>query len=105
MLPQTPPVPNPAPAPQAPNELSDAQQNPPKNSIDATVNNFISSFDWISSGLIFSTPNLLQETITLGDQMKITGISKYRNIFSDLAIPFFVIITSFIALSHITHIS
>ncbi len=92
-------TPNPAPTPEEPKELKD----PPANSVDGIVNTFISSFDWISSGLIFNTPNLLQETITLGDETKITGISQYRNIFADIAIPIFVIITSFIALSHITH--
>jgi hypothetical protein len=77
--------------------------NEPQESQNNVLNDFFSGFDWVSSGLIFSTPSLLGETITLKDGTELSGISQYRTIFSDIAIPLFVIIVSYIALSHITH--
>src|SRR5258708_1340858 len=70
---------------------------------NAVLNTFVSGFDWISTGLIFNTPAILDQTIKLNDGTTLTGLSEYRNIFYDIAIPFFVIIISFIALSHITN--
>jgi hypothetical protein len=67
------------------------------------LNNFFSGFDWVSSGLIFNTPSLLENKIKLKDGTELTGLSQYRTIFSDIAIPIFVLIISFTALSHITN--
>ncbi|MBA3723509.1 MAG: type IV secretion system protein [Candidatus Levybacteria bacterium] len=85
-------------------------QSPQENTLTETqtsgngvLNSFFSGFDWVSSGLIFNTPSLLGETITLKDGTELSGISQYRTIFADIAIPLFVIIVSYIALSHITH--
>lgn len=66
------------------------------------LNSFFSSFDWISNGIIFNTPNLLENTIKLSDGTELSGISQFRTIFSDIAIPIFAVIINFIALSHIT---
>lgn len=68
-----------------------------------TLSTFFSGFDWISSGLIFNTPSILDNTIKLSDGTELSGLSSYRNIFYDIATPLFVVIISFIALSHITH--
>jgi len=70
---------------------------------NSVLNTFISGFDWISTGLIFNTPAILDQTIKLNDGTTLTGLSEYRNIFYDIAIPLFVVIISFIAFSHITH--
>ncbi len=70
---------------------------------NSVLNTFVSGFDWISTGLIFNTPAILDQTIKLSDGTTLTGLSEYRNIFYDIAIPLFVVIISFIALSHITH--
>lgn len=79
------------------NALNDNQA-----SSSGILNSFFSSFDWISNGLIFNTPNLLGNTITLSDGTQLSGISQFRTIFYDIAIPLFAVIISFIALSHIT---
>lgn len=84
------------PTPQV-NALNDNQA-----SSSGILNSFFSSFDWISNGLIFNTPNLLGNTITLSDGTQLSGISQFRTIFYDIAIPLFAVIISFIALSHIT---
>lgn len=69
----------------------------------SVLNNFFSGFDWISSGLIFNTPSLLENKIKLKDGTELSGLSQYRTIFSDIAIPIFVLIISYTALSHITN--
>lgn len=69
----------------------------------SVLNNFFSGFDWISSGLIFNTPSLLDSSIKLKDGTELSGLGQYRTIFSDIAIPIFVLIISYIALSHITN--
>jgi len=67
------------------------------------LNAFISGFDWISSGLVFHTPSLLDDTIKLNDGTELSGLSKFRTIFYDIAIPLFVLIISAVAFSHITN--
>lgn len=77
--------------------------NEPQASGSGVLNSFFSGFDWVSSGLIFNTPELLGDTITLKDGTVLSGLSQFRTIFSDIAIPIFVLIVSYTALSHITH--
>ncbi len=77
--------------------------NEPQASGSGVLNSFFSGFDWVSSGLIFNTPELLGDTITLKDGTALSGLSQFRTIFSDIAIPIFVLIVSYTALSHITH--
>lgn len=88
---------NPNQAPQI-NPLEDSQA-----STSGMLNTFFSSFDFISSGLIFNTPNLMDGTIKLKDGTVLSGISEFRTIFFDIAIPLFAVIISFIALTHITN--
>lgn len=90
-------TPNPSPA-LATNQ--DSNTVPSGNSI---LSSFISGFDWISSGLIFYTPSLLDSTIKLQDGTELTGMSTFRTIFYDIAIPLFVLITSFVAFRHISN--
>ncbi len=85
-----------------PTPLVEQLENNPSTSSNI-LNSFFSSFDWLSGGLIFSTPNVMENNIKLADGTELSGISQYRNIFYDIAIPIFVIITSFTALSHITN--
>jgi hypothetical protein len=91
---------------QALSTLTPIPQNVPtetQTSGSGVLNDFFAGFDWISSGLIFNTPELLGETITLKDGTVLSGLSQFRTIFSDIAIPIFVLIVSYIALSHITN--
>lgn len=88
---------NPTQSPQL-NALEDNQAT-----ASGMLNTFFSSFDYISSGLIFNTPNLMDGTIKLKDGTVLSGISEFRNIFTDIAIPLFAVIISFIALTHITN--
>lgn len=67
------------------------------------LHSFISGFDWISSGLIFYTPSLLDSTIKLQDGTELTGMSTFRTIFYDIAVPLFVLITAFVAFRHISN--
>lgn len=69
----------------------------------SVLNTFISGFDWVSSGLIFHTPSLLDDTIKLQDGTELAGMSQFRNIFYDIAIPLFVLITSAVAFAHISN--
>lgn len=85
----------PTPTQDAPSEQQTVGSN--------VLTNFFSGFDWVSSGLIFNTPALLEDNIKLKDGTELSGLSQYRTIFSDIAIPIFVLIISYIALSHITH--
>ncbi|HUQ85059.1 MAG TPA: type IV secretion system protein [Candidatus Limnocylindrales bacterium] len=86
-------------SPTPPQEIT-AEQQAAGSSV---LNNFFSGFDWISSGLIFNTPSLLDSSINLKDGTELSGLGQYRTIFSDIAIPIFVLIISYIALSHITN--
>ncbi len=69
----------------------------------SVLNSFISGFDWISSGLIFYTPSIMDQTIKLQDGTELAGMSEFRKIFYDIAIPLFVLITSAVAFSHISN--
>lgn len=88
---------NPTPTP----PVSTSTEAPASSS--GTLSSFFSGFDWVSSGLIFNTPSILDKIIKLNDGTELSGLSSYRNIFYDIATPLFVLIISFIALSHITH--
>ncbi len=83
-----------------PPQEANAEQHAAGSSV---LNDFFSGFDWISSGLIFNTPALLGSSIKLKDGIELSGLGQYRTIFSDIAIPIFVLIISYIALSHITN--
>ena len=92
------PSPSPAPAPsiQWTNEFS--VQNEP-SSVITLLKNFIQGFDSILGGFIFYTPDPLANTITLKDGSEIVGVSKYRDIFYQIAIPILAIIIAGIAIT------
>ena len=86
-------TPTPTPTP------TSTQDSPPAGT---TLSTFFGGFDWISDGFIFHTPDVFANPITLQDGTKLNGISAFRNIFIDIAIPIFAIILAAVALSHIT---
>ncbi len=88
------PTPTPIPT-QIPQEATNALGN--------SLNGFFSGFDWIADGLIFNTPDVTRDTITLRDGTSLGGISQYKNIFYDIAIPIFAIILAASALLHIAN--
>ncbi len=94
------PVPTPVPAPQVQwtNEFT-VEEKP--WAITTLLKNFIEGFDSILGGLIFYTPDPFTETITLKDGSEIPGVSKYRDMFSQLAIPISAIAIAIIAITKI----
>lgn len=92
------PTPQPPPQVQYTNEFS-VQDEP--SSIISLLQNFISGFDSILGGFIFYTPNPLDSTITLKDGSQIPGVTKYRDVFNQLAIPILAIIIAGIAITKI----
>lgn len=91
-------TPTPPPQVQYTNEFS-VQDEP--SSIISLLQNFISGFDSILGGFIFYTPNPLDSTITLKDGSQIPGVTKYRDVFNQLAIPILAIIIAGIAITKI----
>ncbi len=90
------PSPQPPPQVQYTNEFS-VDNNP--SSIISLLQNFISGFDSILGGFIFYTPNPLDSTITLKDGSQIPGVTKYRDVFNQIAIPILAIIIAVIAIT------
>lgn len=62
------------------------------------IQDFIAGFDSFMGGFIFYTPSPFGETILLKDSSEIPGVTKYRDIFSQLAIPISAIAIAAIAL-------
>lgn len=92
------PVPIPTPQIQQTNEFT--TDNDP-NSIITVLKGFIQGFDTFMGGFIFYTPNPLSDKITLKDNSEIPGITKYRTMFYQIAIPLLAIIISAIAITKI----
>lgn len=88
------PTPTPQPVVKYTNEF--IVQNEP-SSIITLLQNFVNGFDSLLGGFIFYTPNPLSNTITLKDGSIIPGVTKYRDIFNQIAIPVLAIIISAIA--------
>ena len=63
------------------------------------LQSFIQGFDSFIGGFIFYTPDPLGETITLKDDARIPGITKYRDMFYQITIPILAIIIAGIAVS------
>ena len=57
------------------------------SSVISLLENFVNGFDSLLGGFIFYTPDPLAETITLKDGSAIPGVTHYRNIFYQIAIP------------------
>ncbi len=87
-------TPTPTPSP-----TSAPQEDP--NALGNSLNGFFSSFNWISDGLIFNTPDVTRDPITLQDGTTLGGISNFENIFRDISMPIFAIIVAATALFHI----
>lgn len=95
------PVPTPSPNPiqiQWMNEFS--VDNQPSEVI-TILKNFLTGFDSFLGGFIFYTPNPLSDKITLKDNSEIPGVTKYRDMFNQIAIPALAIIIAAIAISKI----
>jgi len=95
------PVPTPTPNPiqiQWMNEFSVDNQ---PSAVITILKNFLNGFDSFLGGFIFYTPNPLSNKIILKDNSEIPGVTKYRNMFNQIAIPVLAIIISAIAISKI----
>lgn len=95
------PVPTPSPNPiqiQWMNEFS--VDNQPSEVI-SLLKNFLTGFDSFLGGFIFYTPNPLGSKIILKDNTEIPGVTKYRDMFNQIAIPALAIIIAAIAISKI----
>jgi hypothetical protein len=96
VLAETSPTPTPTPIVQYTNEFS--VQNEP-SSIITLLKNFIAGFDSFLGGFIFYTPDPLANTIKLKDNSEIPGVTKYRDMFYQIAIPILAIIIAGIAMT------
>lgn len=96
VLAQATPAPQPTSVVQWTNEFS--VQNEP-SSIITLLKNFIAGFDSFLGGFIFYTPDPTANTITLKDKSEIPGVTKYRDVFYQIAIPILAIIIAGIAIS------
>ncbi len=65
------------------------------------LQDFIEGFDAFMGGFIFYTPDPFGETIKLKDATEIPGITKYRDIFYQIAIPVAAIAIAVIAISRV----
>jgi len=71
------------------------------STVISLLKNFVQGFDSLLGGFIFYTPDPLADTIKLKDDSVIPGVTKYRDIFYQIAIPILAIIISFIAITKI----
>ncbi len=92
------PTPTPQVQIQYTNEFS--VQNQPSDII-TLLKNFISGLDSILGGFIFYTPNPLTSTISLKDGTQITGVTKYKDLFNQIAVPVLAIVIAAFAIAKI----
>lgn len=90
------PTPTPQPQVQWMNEFT--TDNQPSATV-TLIKNFINGFDTFLGGFIFYTPDPTANTIVLKDKSELPGVTKYRNMFSQIAIPALAIIIAAIAMS------
>ena len=90
------PTPTPVPQTQYSNEFT--VDNQPSAVVDL-LKNFIEGFDSFIGGFIFYTPDPLGDTIVLKDKSEIPGITKYRDMFYQIALPILAIVIAGIAVS------
>ena len=74
--------------------------NEPNISV-AILKNFVHGFDSILGGFIFYTPDPFSNTLVLQDKSEIPGVTKYRNMFYEIAIPLLAIVIAGIAVTKI----
>lgn len=91
-------TPDPTPQIQYTNEFS--VENEP-SSIITQIKDFIEGFDSFLGGFIFYTPDPFAETIKLKDDSTIPGVTKYRDVFHQIAIPILAIVIAMFAISKI----
>lgn len=89
------PTPTPQPQVRYTNEFTTDNQ---PSTVITLLKNFINGFDSFLGGFIFYTPNPLANTIVLNDKTELSGITKYRDMFSQIAIPILAIIIAIIAI-------
>lgn len=92
----TTPTPTPATQVQYTNEFTVDNQ---PSAVVELLKNFIEGFDSFVGGFIFYTPNPLGNTIVLKDKSEIPGITKYRDMFYEIALPILAIVIAGIAVS------
>lgn len=92
------PAPTPTPAIQYTNEFSTQNDS---DIIIPVLKDFIQGLDSFLGGFIFYTPDPLSDKIILNDKSEIPGVTKYRNIFNQIAIPVLSIIIAAIAINRI----
>ena len=90
------PTPTPQPQVRYTNEFT--TNNSPQTVV-SLLKSFINGFDSFLGGFIFYTPDPLANTIVLKDKTEIPGITKYRDMFMQIAIPILAIIIAIIAIS------
>ncbi len=96
VLAQNSPTPTSKPQVQYTNEFT--VENQPSGVV-TLLQDFIKGFDSFVGGFVFYTPNPLDKTITLQDKSEIPGVTKYRDMFYQIAIPVLAIIIAAIAVS------
>ena len=94
------PVPTPIPQPQI-QWTNDFTVEDKPSVIITLLQDFIQGFDSFMGGFIFYTPDPFGETIKLKDSSEIPGITKYRDIFYQLAIPISAIAIAVIAITRV----
>src|SRR3989344_5851031 len=95
---EPPPTPEPPPQIQWTNDFT-VEDKP--SVIITLLQNFIDGFDSFMGGFIFYTPDPFGKTIKLKDDTEIPGMTKYRDIFYQIAIPITAIAIAVIALTRI----
>ncbi len=92
------PTPTPQPTPIVQYTNAFTVDNQP-SSVITLLQGFIKGFDSILGGFIFYTPDPLSDPITLKDNSQIPGVTKYRNMFNEIAIPILAIVIAAIAIT------
>lgn len=60
---------------------------------------YLNGFDSFLGGFIFYTPDPTASTIVLKDKSELPGVTKYKNLFSEIAIPILAIVIAVISIS------
>ncbi len=94
------PPPTPAPLPQV-QWTNDFTVEEKPSVIITILQDFIHGFDSFMGGFIFYTPDPFGETIKLKDGTEIPGVTKYRDIFNQIAIPISAIAIAVIAVTRL----
>lgn len=95
------PVPTPSPNPVQIQWMNEFSVDNQPSEVITILKNFLTGFDSFLGGFIFYTPNPLSDKITLKDNSEIPGVTKYRDMFNQIAIPTLAIIIAAIAISKI----